>query len=150
MLRWHGILWLLRSDCRGAAALEFAVMAAAVMAMTPLVFDLATVISSSMSLSGSMRSGVQYALSHPADNTGVANVIQTASGFAANSVTVSINQSCQCFGVTATCGQTCTGGGAAGVFDNITASYHVPTMLPYAGYPNSYFPISKAVIVRVQ
>ncbi|MDE3015522.1 MAG: pilus assembly protein [Pseudomonadota bacterium] len=137
-------------DCLGAATVEFAIVATTVIIIVPLIWDLASVISSSMSLSGAMRAGIQYALSQPSDNAGIAQVIQTASGFPANSVTVTTAQSCTCSGSSATCGRSCSDGGNPAMYDTVTANYSVPTMLPYANYPNNSFSISKTVTVRVQ
>jgi Flp pilus assembly protein TadG len=141
---------LFYKDCSGAITVEFALIATSAMVLMPLIWDLALVTSSSMALSGSMRAGIQYAMSRPSDNTGIGQVIESASGFAVGSVTVTTNQSCECAGLIATCGTTCSGGGTPAMYDTITASYQVPTMLPYAGYPTNHFPISNTVTVRVQ
>lgn len=139
-----------RNDSQGVVTVEFALITVSALVFLPLIWDLASVISSSMSLSGSMRAGMQYAMSLPSDSTGIANVIQTASGFPSNSVTVTVSQSCECSGSVVTCGGTCSGGGQQAKYETITAQYSVPTMLPYTNYPSSAFPISRTVSVRIQ
>jgi hypothetical protein len=140
----------LRQDCRGAITVEFAIVATSAIILTPLIWDMAQVTNKSMSLSGSMRAGMQYAMSQPNDSAGIGQVIEMASGFAAGSVTVTTNLSCECSGLIATCGTLCSGGGTPAMYNRISASYNVPTMMPYAGYPSNHFPLSKTITVRVQ
>jgi len=115
-----------------------------------MIWDMAQVTSSSMVLSGSMRAGVQYAMSLPSDNAGIANVIQNASGFPSGSVTVSTTQYCACSDTVTSCGGTCSGNTPQAVYETITANYSVPTLLPYTSYPNNAFPISRTVSMRIQ
>jgi Flp pilus assembly protein TadG len=140
----------LHKDCRGAATVEFAIVAVSVIVLTPIIWDLAQVIENSMTLSGSMRAGVQYALANPNDSAGITQVIKTASGLSSDSLTVSTVKSCSCSGTTATCGNICAGGGNPAMYLAITANYSVPTMLPYATYPTNSFPITNSTKVRVQ
>lgn len=133
---------------QGVVTIEFALVALTMIAMLPLMFDLSNVVSASMSLSGSLRAGVQYALTEPSDTAGITNTIQTASGF--SSSTVSVTQTCHCSGTLTTCGSTCSGNAAQDMYLTITANYSVPTMLPYANYPSNSFPISASTYVRVQ
>lgn len=138
----------LGKDRRGSATVEFAIVSISIMVFVPLVYDLASVIKSSMALNGSLRAGVQYALSNPNDSAGIAQVIKTASGLPA--VTITTTQSCSCAGTATTCGSTCTGGGSPAMYVAITANYSVPTMIPYANYPLNSFPVSSSTNIRVQ
>jgi len=137
-------------NCDGAVTLEFALVSITIIILAPFLYDLSSVASSFMSLSGSTRAGLQYALKNPSDSVGIASVIQNASGFPANSVVVTNTQSCECSGLIAVCGSSCAGGGNPAYYQTIKASYNVPTMLPYSNYPNNSFTISNAVTVRVQ
>jgi Flp pilus assembly protein TadG len=137
-----------RRDCNGAATVEFAVVAVTVIVLTPLLYDLSTVVGSFLSLDGSMRAGVQYTLKYPTDTAGITNTIQGAGGF--STINVTNTESCQCSGNTVTCGGTCSGGVAQAVYRTIAATYDVPTLLPYEGYPTNHFTISQSTMVRVQ
>src|ERR1041384_3924138 len=92
-------LFALGKDRSGAVTVEFAVVSIAVMVFLPLIWDLTSVISSTMALNGSMRAGIQFALSNPNDSTGITQVIKTASGLNTSTLTVSTSQSCNCSGV---------------------------------------------------
>jgi len=138
----------LRKDCRGAATIEMALVAVTVVALAPLMMDLANVITSYVSLGGGLRAGMQYALTNPTNTAGITQTIRTASGLG-NNVTVTAPESCDCAGSSATCGVTCPLGGQPAAYVALTVNYSVPTLLPYSGFANS-FPINKAVTVRVQ
>src|SRR2546425_814710 len=100
---------VLRKDCKGAASVEMAIIATSVVVLAPLLFDLASVTSSFMSLSGSLRAGVQLALMQPSNTSGITQTIQTASGFPADSVTVDTSQFCECNSNNVGCGTACGG-----------------------------------------
>lgn len=140
----------LRKDCEGVAVVEMALIIAAIFAAVPLIFDLASVIKSSMSLNGGLRAGIQLAIAQPSNTSGITTTIQTASGFPSNSVTVSTTEFCECSGVSATCGIACYGGANPYKYVTVTASYSVPTLLHYPGFPSSSYPLSKSVTVRTQ
>lgn len=140
----------LHENCAGAAAVEMALIAASIFILAPFLFDLSLVVSNFMSLDGSLRAGVQLALVQPSNTNGIAQTIQTASGFPANSVTVQTTQFCECSAVSATCGTACADGSNPYKYITITASYSVPTTLSYPGYPANKFPISRATTVRIQ
>jgi Flp pilus assembly protein TadG len=137
-------------DCKGAAVVEFALISATVLLLIPLIWDIASVISSSMSLSGGLRAGIQLALVQPANTPGIANVIQTASGFPPHSVKVFTAQSCDCAGTHAVCGQACEDGAYPNRYLTITARYSVPTIFPYENYPENSYVISRTATIRVQ
>ncbi len=136
-------------NCAGSATVEFALIATSVIAVLPLIWDIANVTNGSMALNGGLRAGMQYALTSPSDSAGIAQVTQTASGFSSGVSTTS-PQTCTCSGQSVACGSTCAGGGTPAKYVTITASYSVPTLLPYTGFPSNAFPISSSVVVRVQ
>ncbi len=138
------------SDCQGLAALEMALIISAVFAATPLIFDLAAIINASNTLGGGLRAGVQLATFQPSNTSGITQTIQTASGFEANSVTVSTSEFCECSGVSATCGVACYGGANPYKYITLTANYSVPVLLKYPGFDNATYPISKSITVRTQ
>jgi|GEM_PF-1291333 len=135
---------------KGAAAVEFALVAVSFVFLIPVAVDIATVINKSIILSSSVRAGVQYAISYPDDNTGITNVVRTASGFPAADVSVSITQFCQCAGASSSCGSICSSGAVANTYNTITASYAVPIILPYDNYPTNSYTISKSATVQVK
>lgn len=134
----------------GAATVEFALVAVSFVLLIPVTVDIATVINKSIILSSSVRAGVQYAISNPDDNSGITQIIRTASGFPSGSVSVTIAQFCQCSSVSSTCGSVCSDGSVARTYDTITANYSVPIILPYANYPNNSYDISRSATVQVK
>lgn len=134
----------------GSAAVEFALVAVSFVLLIPLTVDTATVINKSVILSSSIRAGVQYAITYPDDNSGITQVVKTASGFPASDVSVSISQFCQCAGVSSTCGSVCASGAVASTYNTITANYAVPIILPYDNYPTNSYNISKSATVQVK
>lgn len=135
-------------DCEGIAALEMSLIMVAIFAATPLIFDLASAINASMTLSGGVRAGAALAVLQPNNTSGITQAIRTASGF--SSATVSTSEFCECSGVSATCGIACYGGANPYKYIRITASYSMPTLLPYPGFPESTYPLSSSVTIRTQ
>ncbi len=144
----NDMLRLLLKNCEGSVIAEFALMALCFIALIPVICDVAAVINSSMILSGAVRSGTQYAISDPDDNSGIINVVRTASGYSGSTVTVT--QFCQCLSANTTCGSVCSDGTGAKTYDTITATYSVPIILPYANYPNNSYNITQYATVQVK
>lgn len=136
-------------DCTGTSTVEMALIATSVIILAPILFDLFSVVSDAMSLDGSLRAGVQLALVQPSNTSGIAQTIQTASGFPASSVTVQTSQFCECSAVSADCTATCSDNSNPYKYMTITAGYSVPTTLSYTGHTNA-FPISRSITVRIQ
>ncbi len=134
----------------GATTVEFALVAVSFILLLPITVDIATVINKSVILSSSVRAGIQYAISNPNDNSGITQVIQTASGFPNGTVSVNVTQFCLCSTVSSTCGSICSSGAVANTYDTITANYSVPIILPYANYPNNSYDITKSATVQVK
>jgi Flp pilus assembly protein TadG len=134
----------------GATTVEFALVAVSFIFLIPVAVDIATVINKSITLSSSVRAGIQYAINNPNDNSGITQVIKTASGFPSTDVSVTVTQFCQCSGVSSTCGSVCSSGAMANTYDTITANYSVPIILPYANYPNNSYDITKSASVQVK
>lgn len=144
-----GIIGFIK-DQNGSAAVEFALVAVSFVFLIPLAMDIATVTNKSITLSSSVRAGVQYAIAHPDDNTGITQVVKTASGFPASDVSVSISQFCQCGSVSSTCGSVCASGAVANTYETIAANYAVPIILPYDNYPNNSYTVTKSATVQVK
>lgn len=144
------LLKLLLRDNSGIAAVEMALILTGVFATVPLIYDLSSIVSASMTLNGSLRAGVQLAISQPSNTSGITTTIRTASGFAENSVTVATSEFCECYSVSSTCGIACYGGANPYKYIKITASYSVPVILPYSGLADSAYALSKSVTVRTQ
>jgi Flp pilus assembly protein TadG len=134
----------------GAATVEFAMAMVSFIFLIPVTIDIATVIHKSIILSSGVRAGVQYAITSPDDNSGITQVIRTASGLPSSDVSVTVTQFCQCAGVSSTCGSICSSGAVASTYDTITASYAVPIILPYDNYPNNSYNISRSATVQVK
>src|SRR5688572_22134948 len=100
----------IRQDCQGAVTVEMAFITVSVMVLLPFIADTASVISSSMALSGGLRAGQQLALTQPSNTSGITETIRQASGF--SSATVTPSEFCECDGTVSTCGALCVGGGS--------------------------------------
>lgn len=137
-------------DRTGSATVEFAIISLSFIVLIPVIYDLSSVINSYMKLSGAVRAGTQYALSAPDDTSDIARVVQTATGFPSGTVTVTVNQFCQCLSVNTSCGSVCSDGTAAKTYDKVTASYPAPIILPYGNYPNNSYTISSYATVQVK
>lgn len=149
MMKRLGIIGFIK-DQSGAAAIEFALVAVSFVLLIPLTIDIATVVNKSIILSSSVRAGVQYAIAHPDDNSGITQVVRTASGLPSSEVSVTITQTCGCAGTSSTCGTVCTSGAMASTYDTIAANYAVPIILPYDNYPTNSYTISKSATVQVK
>ena len=140
----------LKHNCDGLAAVEMALIITGVFATIPLIYDLSSVITASMTLSGGLRAGAQLAILQPSNSSGITSTIQTASGFTTGSVTVSTNEFCECSDVSSTCGISCYGGANPYKYITVTANYSVPTLFKYPGFTSASYPISKSITVRTQ
>lgn len=141
-----------KSNCEGLAAVEMAFIIVGIFAAVPFIYDLSSVANASMTLGGGLRAGAQLAIMQPSNTSGITSTIQTASGFATGSVTVSTSEFCECSGVSATCGIACYGGANPYKYIRVTANYSVPVILPYSGFSSgaSTYPLSKSITVRTQ
>lgn len=95
---------------RGAIAVEAALLMALTVLLLPTMVDLAGIANASMHLRGAVRVGTEYAVLHPTDTSGITSAIQRAGNYSSSNVTVTTSSSCECSGVSATCGTTCSGG----------------------------------------
>ena len=137
-------------DRKGMVTAEMAIITTAVFATVPLIYDLASVINSSMALGGGLRAGVQLAIAQPSNTSGITSTIRTASGFPSDSVTVTTTEFCECSNVSATCGIACYGGANPYKYVRVTANYSVPTLLRYPGFDSASYPLTRSITVRTQ
>ena len=88
----------------GGPLIEFVLVAAFIGLSLPAFFDLAKLIDTKLAISNGMNAGLHYAQQNPDDEAGIEQVIEQASGLAADVETSTV---CECGAVSTACGGTC-------------------------------------------
>ncbi len=143
-----------RNDWRaGNAAVEFALLAPALILLLLGIIDYGTGVYQSMQVQNAAEVGAEYAIKNGFNATAISSAVTSATNLQGISATPSPAQSCGCASgstvSTATCGSTCPSGAAAGVYVTVSAQSTYSTLIPYPGIPNS-FTFSSASMVRIQ
>jgi Flp pilus assembly protein TadG len=141
------------SDDRGAAAIEFAVIAPTLVMMAVCTVDLGMGIYRNMQVQNAAQIGAQYAMRHPFDANQIATVVSNATGLSTISASPAPVQYCGCAtssGVgTVTCGATCPTGAVYGSYVRVSTQATYTTILPYPLIANN-FTLTAQSNVRVQ
>lgn len=147
--RWWGA-------SEGAIAVEMALIAPVLAAITVPLIDIGMGTYTQMQVQEAAQAGVQYAADHGWSSTGVTQAAQAATSLA-TSITVTPTQSCGCAtstGVTsATCGNACPSGattttaGGSYVFVTTQATYDM--LVSYPGLSNP-MTLTASAVVRLQ
>jgi Flp pilus assembly protein TadG len=143
----------MRDDRRGVAAIEFAIMAPALVMMTVCTVDLGMGIYSNMQVQNAAQAGAQYAMVHGFDASLISNAVSSATGQSGISASPAPVRYCGCAtsaGVTnVTCGSTCPAGAVYGTYVQVSTQGTYTTILPYPMIANS-FNLTAQAAVRVQ
>lgn len=150
---WSRLLRRLREADQGAVAVEFAMLAPALVLMMVCVADVALGIYYKMRVQNAAQFGTQYAVAHGFDGSTIAAAVKSTSTISNLSVTPAPYQYCGCptagtiSGIA--CTSTCADGSWPGLYAVISAQGAYTTMIPYPLFPKSFTFASQAT-VRVQ
>lgn len=127
-------------DTSGIAAVEFAMIVPALLAMFICISDLGVGIYTDMQVNNAAQYGTEYAVRNGYDATAITNAVRNATSLA--SVTVNTSQSCGCPSgntiVTTSCSASCGDGTNAGTFVQVSATNTYTTFIHYPGLPASF------------
>ena len=114
----------LASSGRGAAAVEFALMATVIAAMLTGIANYGMAQFDKMELESAARAGAQMAIKDRTDTTAIQNAAVNATDLSITTSDVSTADSCWCADIdaSATCGTTCADGDPAQYFTTVTVS----------------------------
>jgi Flp pilus assembly protein TadG len=144
-----GVRELLR-DCRGAVAVEFALVTPILLLILLHVVDLGMAFHEKMETEVAARAGFQYALFDKDDATGIRNAVTSATDLPPEELTVNVTSFCQCAdGSAATCGDVCTAGDFPGTYVQVSVTKDFSAVLSLYGLP-SEFEIDGTAVGRVQ
>jgi Flp pilus assembly protein TadG len=142
-----------RGSCReGSVAAEFAVVVPAIFLIAAGIADFGLLATKSIALTGTTRTGAEYARTHPADMIGIQNSMQSSMSFApALTFPATFPRTCECEDETAiACTESCATFGRPGpnrVFMRISASQAFIPLVPWPGIPAT---LTAATEVRLQ
>ncbi len=127
---------------RGAAVIEFALLAPVLLLMVVGAIDFGTFIHQKMQLQSAARAGVQFAAQSSttlSDTAGIANAAQIASELDFTGVTTTTTQFCSCSdGIESTpdadgnCTDTCAGGELPGLYVRVDLTGQFTPLFPIA------------------
>lgn len=142
-----------KDDCRGVAAIEFAVIVPTLITMTVCTVDLGMGIYRNMQVQDAAQAGAQYAMFHTFDANLISNAVTNATASTSVSASPAPIQYCGCAATTGVtsiaCGSTCSGGAIYGNYVQVSAQNVYTTILPYPLIANS-FTLTAQSNVRVQ
>lgn len=100
------------SSCEnGNVLLEFGFIATVLLGALVGVVEFMAVMSQTTKVTNAARAAVQHAMRDPDDVTGITSVAAKSGGLDSASLTVTVDQFCECPGVgSVPCGDTCAGG----------------------------------------
>ncbi len=133
-------------SARGAAVIEFALLAPVLLLMVVAAIDFGTFIHQKMQLQSAARAGAQFAIQSDAsisDTAGILNAAQIASELDFTGVAIETTQFCACSdGIESTpdgngsCGGTCAGGEFPGLYVRVNLAGQFTPLFPIAGISN--------------
>jgi TadE-like protein len=151
--RRQGWRWARGSfGCRGSVAVEFALVAPAILVIAAGIVDFGLLTTKAAALAGATRIGGEYARLHPADTDGIQNAMQNSTNFSPPlTFPASFREACECDDQTSiSCTDSCPAGGRPGpnrVFIRISANQAVSPLVPWPGIPGT---LTATTEVRLQ
>lgn len=136
-------------DRRGSAAIEFALIVPVLLLFVGGLVDFGRAFYYQTELSQALRSGMQYALKAPTDNTGIVSVIGQST-----SLPITVGNPAtfyQCYdGSNVSCTATCTIPGGMRAYVRLDASYSYVALFGTMGGLIPASPLHDTLIVRTQ
>lgn len=115
---------------RGAAAVEFAIIAPILIAALTGIVDYGLAMYNKMELMGAVRAGAQVALIDYTDTTAIKQAVVDSTNAGITTADVTTTQFCECAdGSTITCGNTCADSSSNRYFMTISATQNYTLML---------------------
>ena len=135
----------------GGAAVELAVVFPVLVLLFIGAVDYGRLFYTSITVANAARAGAEWGAkdTFDSDNSTEINKFAQADGQEAGTLTLNSRQFCECFGATASCTTSCSGGSAPEVFVEVIASKSVPMSLPYPGLPSA-ITVSRKATFRAQ
>jgi Flp pilus assembly protein TadG len=137
---------------RGAAGIEFAILASILIVMAIGVVDVGMGFYRKMQVQNAAQAGAYYAMRHGFAPTSIANAVTAATAFSGISASPAPRQYCGCpsnTGIaTIDCSSTCPDGSTAAKYVEVSAQGTYNTILIYPSFPQS-FPLASMSTVRL-
>lgn len=131
--RWRALAAFAK-DSRGAAAVEFALMAPLLVSFIAPIADIGMRVYAQMQVEIAAQAGARYAVLHGWNSTNIQSAIVNATGFTTITATPSPTTSCGCASGTtiavATCGTTCASGETVGTYVTVGAQAPFVPLFP--------------------
>ena len=140
-------------DSRGAAAVEFALVAPLLVGFLAPIADIGMQTYASMQVEIAAQAGARYAILKGFDSTAIQSAVTNATAFTTITASPAPSSSCGCPSgntiATATCGDTCANGQTAGNYVTVNAQMSFQPMfpIPVIGQAST---LSSQAVVRVQ
>ena len=132
----------------GAISVELALIASAVFLSALPLTDIITRVYNSQQLASAVRASMQYAMTNPDDSAGIESVAQSNAGsLDTDEMTVTTTETCECNGITQTCGDSCAYGEQT--YLTVSATYNQTLIMDYPAYGNEV-PITRELSVRIE
>lgn len=130
------------SSIRGAAAIEFGVIAPLLVLMAISAVDLGMGVYRKMQVQNAAQAGLEYAIAHGFNATSIASAVTSATTFSGISASPTPTQFCGCASSTGissiSCSSTCSGGATPGTYVQVSAQGSYTTLLSYPGIDKSF------------
>jgi Flp pilus assembly protein TadG len=134
----------------GNILVELALVAPVLALMLTGLIDFGAAAYNKMALESAARAGVEYAMANPSDTAGIAAAVAEAADVAAEEITVTTAQFCECpDGTAAACSDTCGAATSPNVFLSVDVSRSYGLILSYPGF-ESPLTLTGEAVFRVQ
>ena len=154
--RWTRLVSALRRAEAGVSAVEFALAAPILVALTLGIIDLGLAYSAQIRVQQAAQAGAQYALVHGFDSTSISSAVTSATALSV-SASPAPSQTCGCVSSgnvtlsgSSPCTNTCANGLTAGTYVKVFASYTYHPLVPYASVLSNPTTLSSQALVRVE
>ena len=139
---------------RGAAAVEFAIIAPVLMLMSVCAIDLGVGFYRYMQVASAAGAGARYAAVNGFSSSTITTAITNATANSGITASPAPSQFCGCpttSGIsTVSCGSTCTGGATAGTYATVSAHASYSPIMSYPLVPRDGFTFSATSTIRIQ
>lgn len=133
MCRFHALHGFAACE-RGNALLDLGLVAMLLTGAVIGLLEYAAVTTQSSKLSNAARAAVEHAMKDPADTAGITNVAIRSGDLTSATLTVTVNQFCECPGSgTAACTDTCANGELSNAYVTVGLSQPAESFLQESG-----------------
>lgn len=147
----HLRIW--RTNTRGSAGIEFAILGAVMSMLLVVGADIGMGFYSYLQLQNAAQAGAEYAAVHGFSAAAISSAVTSATSGSGISASPTPLQFCGCPGSsgisTVNCGSICPDGMSAGSYATVSATRTYTTLVSYPGFPTSYVQMANST-VRIQ